>query len=126
MRVFLAGATGAIGIRLIPKLVQAGHEVTGTTRSAAKTDEIERAGARPVVADALDPAAITEAVTAARPQVVIHELTAIPPRFNPKHLDRAFALTNRLRTEGTRNLLQAARQAGARRFLAQSYAGWPF
>lgn len=124
MRIFLAGASGALGRQLVPALHAAGHDVVGTTRGAAKADELRAAGAEPVVLDALDPAAVHEAVTAARPDVVMHQLTAISqPDF--KNLDASFAATNRLRTEGLDHLLAAARAAGAKRFIAQSYTGWP-
>ncbi len=126
MRVFVAGATGAIGRRLIPVLVRGGHSVVAMTRSAAKTDAIRAAGAVPAVADALDKGAVMAVVRRAEPQVVVHELTAIPPRFNVRGFDREFALTNRLRTEGTDHLVTAARAVGARRFVAQSFAGWPY
>jgi nucleoside-diphosphate-sugar epimerase len=126
MRVFLAGGGGAVGATLIPALVAGGHSVTALTRSAAKADGLRRLGAEPVVADALDAAAVERAVTAASPEAVVHQLTAIPARLNIRRIDRDFELTNRLRTEGTDNLLAAARAAGARRFLAQSFAGWPY
>jgi 2-alkyl-3-oxoalkanoate reductase len=122
MRVFVAGATGAIGRPLLALLIAAGHEVTGMTRSAANAQALQAAGAEPVLADALDAAAVTHAVEAARPQALIHQLTAIPPRLDPRRIQRDFALTDRLRTEGTRNLLDAARSAGAERVLAQSIA----
>lgn len=122
MRVFLAGATGAIGCRLVPMLVAQGHQVTSMTRSIAKADSVREAGAEPVVCDALDATAVGEAVRQARPEAVIHELTAIPPRLDPRKIERDFALTNRLRVEGTRNLLAAAEAAGAARFVAQSVA----
>jgi len=126
MRVFLAGATGAIGKRLVPILVQAGHTVTGMTRSESKGDSIRSAGAEAAVADALDPDAVTKAVERARPEVIIHELTALPQEFDVRKFAEQFRRTNRLRTEGTDNLLAAARIAGVRRFVAQSYAGWPY
>jgi nucleoside-diphosphate-sugar epimerase len=126
MRVFVAGASGVIGRRLIPLLVRAGHSVVAMTRSAAKTDAIRTAGAVPAVADALDQAAVTAVVLSAEPEVVVHQLTAIPPRLNMRRFDREFALTNRLRTEGTDHLLAAARGVGARRIVAQSFAGWPY
>ena len=126
MKVFVAGATGAIGKQLIPQLVTAGHDVVGMTRSDGKADLVRRLGARPVVADALDADAVGAAVGAAEPEVVVHQLTAIPWSVNPRKFDRDFALTNRLRTEGTDHLLAAARAVGARRFVAQSFAGWPF
>ena len=121
MRIFVAGATGALGTQLVPRLVERGHEVTGMTRTESKRALLEELGARPVVADALDDDAVGEAVGAADPEVVVHQLTAIS-KFEPRSMDRSFALTNRLRTEGTDILLAAARAAGARRFVAQSFA----
>ena len=126
MKVFIAGATGAIGKQLVPMLVERGHEVTGMTRTSAKQDLIRGLGARPVVADALDPEGVARAVTEAEPEVVIHQLTAIDASRFGRSLDKTFALTNRLRTEGTDHLLAAANAVGARRFIAQSFAGWPF
>lgn len=126
MNVFVAGATGALGSHLVPMLVADGHEVTGMTRTAAKQDRIRRIGARPVVADALDPEAVAQAVAEAEPEVVIHELTAIDAGSVGRSIDKAFAQTNRLRTEGTDHLLAAARAVRARRFIAQSFAGWPY
>ena len=126
MKVFVAGATGAIGKQLVPMLVEHGHEVTGMTRTLAKGDLIGSLGARPVVADALDPETVAQAVTEAQPEAVIHQLTAIDTGSMTRSLDKMFALTNRLRTEGTDHLLAAARAVGARRFIAQSFAGWPF
>jgi nucleoside-diphosphate-sugar epimerase len=123
MKVFVAGATGAIGKQLVPRLVAAGHEVTGMTRSESKTAMLSELGATPVVADALDPSQVAEAVARARPDVIIHELTAIGS-VDPRHFDRDFALTNRLRTEGTDHLLAAGQTAGVRRFVAQSYGSW--
>jgi 2-alkyl-3-oxoalkanoate reductase len=122
MRVFLAGATGAIGRPLVPMLIAAGHEVTGMTRSAANAQRLRTAGAEATVADALDAQATREAALAARPDAVLHQLTAIPARLDPRKIVRDFALTDRLRTEGTRNLIAAAQAAGASRFLAQSIA----
>src|SRR5215212_7570848 len=119
MRVFVAGATGAIGKQLVPRLVEAGHEVHGMTRSESKQAMLHELGAVPVVADALDPDQVAEAVGRARPDVIVHELTAIG-EIDPRHFDRDFALTNRLRTEGTDHLLSAAQAVGARRFVAQS------
>jgi nucleoside-diphosphate-sugar epimerase len=127
MRIFIAGATGAVGKRLVPMLVASGHEVTGMTRSAAKAQSLRAAGAEPVVADVLDARGVKDAVVAARPDAVIHEatdLSALPVAL--RNIDRAFAGTNALRTTGTENLLAAARAAGARRFVAQSFAGWPY
>jgi nucleoside-diphosphate-sugar epimerase len=126
MKVFVAGASGALGKQLVPKLVEQGHEVTGMTRTPAKQDLIRRLGGRPAVADALDPEAVAQAVAQAEPEVVIHQLTAIDAGKLGRSIDKLFALTNRLRTEGTDHLLAAARAVGARRFIAQSFAGWPY
>jgi nucleoside-diphosphate-sugar epimerase len=126
MRVFVAGATGALGTQLVPRLVAVGHEVVGMTRSAAKREQLRALGARPVVADALDPGAVAQAVAAAEPEVIVHEATALSGTPDLRHPDRYFAATNRLRTEGTDHLLAAGRVVGARRFVAQSFAGWPF
>jgi nucleoside-diphosphate-sugar epimerase len=120
MRVFLAGATGAIGQQLVPRLVATGHEVHGMTRSESKRALLAEAGAVPVVADALNADQVAEAVAGARPDVIVHQLTAIPETLDMRHPDRAFELTNRLRTEGTDHLLAAGRAAGVRRFVAQS------
>lgn len=125
MKIFLAGASGALGRRLVPMLVGKGHQVTGTTRSGKKATGIRGMGAEAVVLDALDRAAVRRAVTAARPEVVVHELTALAEMRNLRHFDDELAATNRLRTEGLDYLLEAAREAGARRFVAQSYSGWP-
>lgn len=126
MKVFVAGASGALGKQLIPQLVANGHDVAGMTRSEAKTDLVQALGARPVVADALDADAVRDAVSATEPEVVVHELTSLAGDMDMKHPDRFFAMTDRLRTEGTSHLLAAAKAAGARRFVAQSYAGWPY
>ncbi|HMJ01864.1 MAG TPA: NAD(P)-dependent oxidoreductase [Conexibacter sp.] len=126
MHVFLAGASGAIGRQLIPLLTRSGHTVTGTTRSATKADALRALGAEPVVLDGLDRAAVLAAVVAARPDAVLHEMTAIESLADLRRPDRAFAATNRLRTEGTDNLLAAARAAGVERIVVQSFAGWPF
>jgi nucleoside-diphosphate-sugar epimerase len=126
MKVFVAGATGALGRQLVPMLVANGHEVTGMTRTPSKQDMVRGLGARPAVADALDPEAVAQVVAEAEPEVVIHELTAINTGSLVRSIDKMFALTNRLRTEGTDHLLGAARAVGARRFIAQSFAGWPF
>jgi nucleoside-diphosphate-sugar epimerase len=122
MRVFLAGATGVIGRRLLPMLLAAGHEVTAMTRSAEKVGALRAAGAEPVVADALDASALRQAVGAARPDAVIHQLTSLPTRVNPRTIERDFAINDRLRREGTRDLAAAAHAAGAKRFIAQSIA----
>jgi nucleoside-diphosphate-sugar epimerase len=123
MRVFVAGATGAIGKQLVPRLVAAGHEVHGMTRSESKRAMLEELGAMPVVADALAPDQVAEAVARARPDVIVHELTAIGP-LDMRHFDRDFALTNRLRTEGTDHLLSAGHAVGVRRFVAQGVGGY--
>jgi nucleoside-diphosphate-sugar epimerase len=125
MRVFVAGATGAMGKQLVPRLVEAGHRVTGMTRTESKQAAVFDLGAEPVVADALDPDQVAEAVANAHPDVIVHQLTAISV-FDTRHFDREFALTNRLRTEGTDHLLSAGRAVGVRRFIAQSYAAWPY
>jgi nucleoside-diphosphate-sugar epimerase len=126
MRVFVTGATGAIGTRLVPQLAERGHEVIGTSRSAEKAGRLRAHGAEPVVLDVLDRDAVREAVLAARPDAIVHQATALAGMSDLKHFDRAFAETNRLRTEGTDALLAAATEAGVRRFVAQSYAGWPY
>src|SRR5919106_5310109 len=124
MRVFVAGATGAMGKQLVPRLVEAGHEVHGMTRSESKQAMLYELGAVPVVADALDPDQVAEAVGRARPDVIIHQLTAIPATLDLRHFDRDFAPTNRLRTEGTDHLLSAGQAVGVRRFVAQGIAGY--
>ena len=126
MKVFVAGATGALGRQLVPLLVAGGHEVTGLTRSAAKQDLVRSLGARPALADALDPDAVARAVAEAEPEVIVHELTALSGSLDMRHIERDFALTNRLRTEGTDHLLAAGQATGVSRFVAQSFAGWPF
>jgi nucleoside-diphosphate-sugar epimerase len=122
MRVFLAGAAGAIGRRLVPLLLRAGHEVTGTTRSADKASELERAGAVPAVLDVFDAQAMSAAVRGAQPEVVIHQLTDLPREFDEALLVASYAKNARIRTEGTRNLVAAAQAASARRFIVQSIA----
>src|SRR3954447_10887599 len=126
MRVFVAGASGAIGRQLLPILLAAGHSVYGMTRTASKAETIRSVGADPVVADAFDAEAVATAIARAAPDVIVHEMTAISPTAGVRNLDRALGVTNRLRTEGTRNLLRAAVAAKVRRFIAQSFAGWPF
>ncbi len=125
MRVFVAGASGALGRQLVPQLVAEGHEVVGMTRTPSRQEALCAMGARPVVADALDPDAVARAVAEAEPEVIVHQLTALSGRLDLRHADRFFAMTNRLRTEGTDHLLAAGRAVGARRVVAQSYAGWP-
>lgn len=125
MRVFVAGATGAIGRQLVPQLVEAGHDVTATTRSGAKVDHLWNLGAHPVVVDGLDAAAVGEAVAHAEPDAIIHQMTSLAGGQDLRRFDKTFATTNQLRTAGTDNLLAAARAAGVRRFVAQSFTGWP-
>jgi nucleoside-diphosphate-sugar epimerase len=125
MKVFLAGATGAIGQRLVPLLIDAGHEVVGTTRTPAKVDGLRLAGASPVLLEGSDGEAVRRAVLAAEPEVVIHQMTALSGDLDFRHFAEAFAETNRLRTETTDRLVEAAVETGARRFIAQSFTGWP-
>jgi 2-alkyl-3-oxoalkanoate reductase len=131
MKIFVAGATGVLGRELVPQLVARGHEVVGMTRTASKQDLVRSLGARPVVADALDPDAVAQAVASAEPEVIVHQLTALsgpmsvrdarhPERF------RGAIMTNRLRTEATDHLLAAGRAVGARRFVAQSFGAFRF
>ena len=131
MKVFVAGATGAIGRQLVPQLVARGHEVVGMTRSASKQDLVRSLGARPVVADALDPDAVARAVASAEPEVIVHQLTALSGPMSmrdARHPDRfsGAMMTNRLRTEATDHLLAAGRAVGARRFVAQSFGAFRF
>jgi len=122
MRVFVAGATGVIGRSLVPRLVGAGHDVTGMTRSEGKVGALRDAGVVPVVCDAFDRSRLFEVVATARPEVVVHELTDIPEAVNPRKFAEQFASNDRLRSEGTRNLVDAARESGASRVIAQSIA----
>lgn len=124
MKVFVSGASGAIGKQLVPRLVAAGHQVTGSTTTASKSDSLRALGAEPVVLDLLDQEAVGVAVGEAEPDAIIHEATALGGGIDPRHFDRDFAITNRLRTEGTDHLLAAGRAAGVERFLAQGFAGW--
>src|SRR4051795_6927978 len=129
MKIFVAGATGALGRQLVPQLVARGHEVVGMTSSASKQDLVRSLGARPVVADALDPDAVAQAVASAEPEAIVHQLTALSGKLSARdmrHPDRSSAatMTNRLRTEATDHLLAAGRAVGARRFVAQSFAAF--
>jgi nucleoside-diphosphate-sugar epimerase len=126
MKILVAGATGALGRQLVPRLVAAGHDVTGLTRSDSKRQLVSDLGARAVVGNALDPDEVARAVAEAEPEVIVHQLTAIPRTLDMRRFDRDFALTNRLRTEATDHLLAAGRAVGLRRFVAQSFAGWPY
>jgi 2-alkyl-3-oxoalkanoate reductase len=126
MRIVLAGATGAVGCRLLPILVSAGHSVVGLTRAPRNAEIIRMLGGEPVVANGLDAASINRAVTLAKPDVVVHQMTDLRGASDLRAFDRTFAGSNRLRTDGTDNLLEAARAAGAKRFIAQSFCGWPY
>jgi nucleoside-diphosphate-sugar epimerase len=124
MKVFIAGATGAIGSRLVPRLVAGGYAVVAMTRSPQRAGLLSALGAHPVIADALNGEEVRRALARAEPEVVIHQLTDLAGVKSFRRFDREFAFTNRLRTDGTDNLLQAARAAGSRRFIAQSYGNW--
>ena len=123
MKIFLAGATGVLGRRLVPMLLAGGHRVVGMTNTPAKADALRASGAEAVVADGLDRHAVRNAVIQARPNVVVNQMTALSRMRNLRRFDDEFATTNRLRTEGTEYLLAAARETGATRFLAQSFTG---
>lgn len=125
MRIFVAGATGAVGQQLVPMLVEGGHDVVGTTSTPANRAAIEKSGATPVVMDGLDRDSVRAAVLDTEPDVIIHQLTALKTMTgNMRKFDDEFAMTNRLRSEGTDHLLAAARAAGTKRFIAQSFTGW--
>lgn len=126
MRIFVAGATGVVGQRLLPKLLERGDEVIALTRTESKQRTLLEMGARPVLADGLDREAISAAVRNAEPEVVVHQMTALAGGIDVRRFEKSFAQTNLLRSRGTDYLLAAAREAGARRFVAQSYAGWPY
>jgi nucleoside-diphosphate-sugar epimerase len=127
MRIFIAGATGAIGRHLVPLLVSSGHEVVGTTRSERKATELRALGAQTRVLNVLDPEAVGRAVSEAAPEIIVHQATALAAAgTNLRNVDKAFAPTNELRTIGTDNLLAAARAVDVRKFVAQSFAGWPY
>jgi nucleoside-diphosphate-sugar epimerase len=122
MRVFVVGASGAIGTRLVPQLIEGGHEVIGTSRSPANAERAQALGADPILLDLLDPRAVRKAVLETEPDAIVHQATALANARFGRNFDRSFAQTNRLRTEGTDNLLAAAREAGVSRFVAQSFA----
>ena len=125
MHVYIAGGTGSIGTRLSPQLVERGHGVTATTRDPAKVARLESLGARGVVVDGLDGAAVGEAVASADPDAVVHQMSSLAGKLDPKHFDRSFAVTNRLRTQGLDHLVAAAQATGVQHIVAQSYTGWP-
>jgi nucleoside-diphosphate-sugar epimerase len=124
MRVFVAGGTGAIGRRLVPQLLLRGHEVIATTQAGRGAASLQSIGAEPAVVDGLDRAAVRAAVLRTRPDAIVHEMTALGGKPDLRRFDRWFEVTNRLRTDGTRNLLSAAEAAGVHRFVVQSYTGW--
>jgi nucleoside-diphosphate-sugar epimerase len=126
MRVFVVGASGAIGTRLVPQLIQRGHEVVGTARSPRNAERVAALGARPVVLDLLDAAAVRKAVLEAEPEAIVHEATALGEAVWGRNFDKVFAGTNELRTKGTDALLAAAREADVRRFVAQSFASFRY
>jgi nucleoside-diphosphate-sugar epimerase len=126
MKILVAGASGAMGRALIPLLVRAGHDVVGMVQRPRSVEVVHSLGAEPRTVDALDAAAVLSCFRETQPQVVIHQLTAIPAALDMRHFDRNFALTNLLRTEGTRHLLAAAVDVGATHFIAQSFAGWNY
>jgi nucleoside-diphosphate-sugar epimerase len=126
MRIFVAGAGGVVGARLVPMLIAGGHDVVAMTRSRSKSDGLRATGAEPAVADGLDREAVMQAVTRAEPEVIVHQMTALSQIKSMKRFDDEFALTNRLRTEGTDHLVEAARAAGVRRLIVQSYGNWNY
>jgi 2-alkyl-3-oxoalkanoate reductase len=125
MKVFIAGAGGAIGRRLVPLLVSSNHQVTGTTRTSNKVDLLRACGAEPLVLDGLNKDAVMNAVLSSRPDVIVHQMTALASMRSLKNFDDEFALTNRLRTEGTEHLIAAGQMAGTHKIVVQSYTGWP-
>jgi nucleoside-diphosphate-sugar epimerase len=124
MRVFVAGATGAVGRRLVPRLRAAGHDVVATTRSPEKVDQLSRLGVEPLVVDGLDASAVSEAVARTQPDAIVHQMTALGGMSNVRSFDKTFVTTNALRTEGLDHLLAAARATGVQRIVAQSFTGW--
>lgn len=126
MKIFIAGATGAVGRPLISACIKAGHSVVGMTRTPEKADLVRKMGAEPAIADGLDSKAVGTILRSVKPDAVIHEMTSLAGATDLRNFDRTFASSNRLRTEGTDILLAAAREAGVKRFVAQSYCGWPF
>jgi len=126
MRILIAGATGALGRHLVPRLTVAGHQVVGTTRHPAKIEMIRRLGAEPAIVDGLDGAKVREVVRAAQPEVIVHEMTDLSRAGNLRHFDRAFATSNLLRTVGLDHLLAAVRDSAVKRIVAQTFCGWPY
>ena len=126
MRVFLVGASGAIGTRLVPQLIDRGHEVIGTSRSPGNGERVRALGAQPIALDLLEPRAVRKAVLKTEPDAIVHQATALADVRFSRNFDRTFAQTNRLRTEGTDALLAAAREVGVRRFVAQSFASFRY
>ena len=126
MKLFVAGGSGAMGRRLVPRLVAGGYEVVAMTRDEGRAAWLRRLGAQPVIADALDRAAVARLVKGSEPEVVMHQLTGLTGVKGFKNFDKEFALTNRLRTEATDYLLEAAQAAGVRRIVAQSYGNWNY
>lgn len=126
MKILIAGASGAVGRSLIPMLTERGHAVVGTTRTPAKADLLRNLGAQPVVLDGLDRGAVLDAVAREKPDAIVHQMTALAGLDDLRKFEQAFAPTNRLRTQGTDNLLEAARAHGVERVIAQSYTGWPY
>jgi 2-alkyl-3-oxoalkanoate reductase len=126
MKIFIAGATGAVGRPLISTLLKAGHSVVGLTRAPARAEFIRKLGAEPAIANALDADAIAAVLASTRPDAVIHELTDLAGATDLRHFDRTFAGSNQLRTRGTDILLASARETGVKHFIAQSYCGWPY
>ena len=125
MHIFIAGASGALGRRLVPQLVARGHRVTATTRTPAKVELLRALGAEPLIVDGLDPVAVGAAVARAEPDAIVHQMTALNGKLDMKHFDKMFATTNELRTKGTDNLIAAATAAGVERMVVQSYTNWP-
>lgn len=126
MRIFVAGASGAIGTRLVPQLIDRGHQVIGTSRSPEKAERLRALGAEPIALDLLDPRAVRKAVLETKPEAIVHQATALADVRFSRNFDRSFAPTNRLRTQGTDALLDAAREAGVRRFVGQSFANYRY
>jgi nucleoside-diphosphate-sugar epimerase len=126
MKILIAGATGAVGRPLVCALIKSGHSVVGLTRTPAKAELIRKMGAEPAIADGLDAAAIAAVLSSVKPNAIVHEMTALTGASDLRHFDRTFARSNRLRTRGTDILLAAARETGVKRFIAQSYCGWPY